>query len=128
MRDYDKETKEMRKLAHGALSPSAVRQYHVMQEDLAAVFAKDMLDDPENYRQSLRLYVKLASLPVPEFDWFFRTSSRFILSVTYGLSLKVADEEVHPTACLYRTFVLTLRWFSTLIKQRKRWTLFESLR
>ena len=55
LRDYDKEMREMRKLTHSALGPVPVKQYYRMQEDMAALFAKEVLEDPKDYRNSLRM-------------------------------------------------------------------------
>ncbi|KAI0036391.1 cytochrome P450 [Vararia minispora EC-137] len=76
LRDQDQEWREMRKLSHTALGPTPVKQYYRMQEDMAAIFAREVMDDPANYRNALRA-----------------ASSRFILSITYGMSVRAADSE-----------------------------------
>jgi hypothetical protein len=55
LRDHDQEWREMRKLSHTALNSTAVRQYYLMQEDMAAIFARDVINDPTNYRNALRM-------------------------------------------------------------------------
>ncbi|VDC07343.1 unnamed protein product [Peniophora sp. CBMAI 1063] len=75
LRDYDEEWREMRRISHNALGTQPVKQYHRMQEDMAALFARDVLDEPSNFRVILRMY-----------------SSRIILSLTYGLSAQEADD------------------------------------
>ncbi|KAI0036377.1 cytochrome P450 [Vararia minispora EC-137] len=76
LRDQDQEWREMRKLSHTALGPTPVKQYYRMQEDMAAIFAREVMDDPANYRNALRA-----------------ASSRFILSITYGMSVRAADNK-----------------------------------
>ncbi|EKM50901.1 uncharacterized protein PHACADRAFT_212817 [Phanerochaete carnosa HHB-10118-sp] len=73
---YNEEWRAQRKLVHHALSPRAVKQYHIVQEDLAAILGKQILDDPENFFSYVRL-----------------TASRLILSITYGLSVEQAEDE-----------------------------------
>ena len=46
-----------RKLAHNALSPGAVKKYHIIQEDLAALLSKLMLEDPQGFFDHIRLSV-----------------------------------------------------------------------
>ncbi|EKM50920.1 uncharacterized protein PHACADRAFT_151345 [Phanerochaete carnosa HHB-10118-sp] len=74
--NYNEEWRAQRKLAHHALSPRAVKQYHVVQEDLAALLSKQILEDPEDFFSHVRL-----------------TASRLILSITYGLSVEQAEDE-----------------------------------
>ncbi|KAI0739410.1 cytochrome P450 [Daedaleopsis nitida] len=73
---YGEEWRIQRKLAHSALSPSAVRKYYTIQEDLAATLGKQLLDNPDDFFNHIRL-----------------TASRLILSITYGLSVDTADSE-----------------------------------
>ncbi|KAI0704552.1 cytochrome P450 [Earliella scabrosa] len=73
---YREEWRMQRKLAHNALSPGAVKKYHIIQEDLAALLSKLMLEDPQGFFDHIRL-----------------TASRLILSITYGLSVEAADSE-----------------------------------
>ncbi|OBZ74343.1 O-methylsterigmatocystin oxidoreductase [Grifola frondosa] len=73
---YGKEWREHRKLAHVALSPAAVKKYHGVQEDIAALMNRDFLDRPEDFFSHVRL-----------------TMGRLILSVTYGLSVDTADSQ-----------------------------------
>ena len=44
-----------RKLAHTALNPTAVKRYHVIQEDLAAILSKEILETPEDFFSLVRL-------------------------------------------------------------------------
>ena len=44
-----------RKLAHSALSPAAVKKYYTIQEDLAAILAKQLIDSPEDFFDHIRL-------------------------------------------------------------------------
>ncbi|OBZ74750.1 O-methylsterigmatocystin oxidoreductase [Grifola frondosa] len=67
---YGKEWREQRKLAHLALNSTAVKKYHIVQEDLAALMNKDLLERPEDFFAHARL-----------------TSERIVLSVTYGLPI-----------------------------------------
>ncbi|KAK7461271.1 hypothetical protein VKT23_008447 [Stygiomarasmius scandens] len=73
---YGKEWREHRKLAHVALSPTAVKKYHIVQEDLAALMMKDFLNEPQDFFSHVRL-----------------TAGRIILSVTYGISPETADDK-----------------------------------
>ncbi|KAI0635410.1 cytochrome P450 [Trametes polyzona] len=73
---YGDEWKAHRRLAHIALSPNAVRQYYTVQEDLAASLCQAIVDDPEDFCSQIKL-----------------TTSRLILSLTYGLSVKTVDSE-----------------------------------
>ncbi|KAI0704573.1 cytochrome P450 [Earliella scabrosa] len=73
---YREEWRMQRKLAHSALSPAAVKKYYTIQEDLAAILAKQLIDSPEDFFDHIRL-----------------TASRLILSITYGLSVDTADSE-----------------------------------
>ena len=52
---YDDEWRAQRKLAHHALSPRAVKQYHAVQEDLAALLCQSFLDAPEEFFSAVRL-------------------------------------------------------------------------
>ncbi|KAJ7127124.1 cytochrome P450 [Mycena epipterygia] len=73
---YGNEWRAHRKLAHVALSQGAVKQYHVVQEDLAALLNKAILDKPEDFFSHVRL-----------------AAQRIVLTVTYGLSVEAADNE-----------------------------------
>ncbi|KAF7799349.1 hypothetical protein EIP86_010581 [Pleurotus ostreatoroseus] len=46
---YGDEWRAQRKLAHHALSPSAVKRYHAVQEDLAALLGQQLLNTPEDF-------------------------------------------------------------------------------
>lgn len=61
LRDHDDEWREMRRLSHNALGAVPVRQYYTMQEDMAALFARDILEKPSDFRTILRMYVLKAS-------------------------------------------------------------------
>lgn len=56
---YGEEWRIQRKLAHSALSPSAVKKYYTIQEDLAAILGKQLLDNPEEFFDHIRLYASL---------------------------------------------------------------------
>ncbi|KAG5650435.1 hypothetical protein H0H81_012286 [Sphagnurus paluster] len=73
---YGKEWREHRKLAHIALSPTALKEYHAIQEDLSALLNQALLDNPEDFSAHIRL-----------------TNSRILITVTYGLSIENADDE-----------------------------------
>lgn len=53
---YGEEWRLQRKLAHAALSSSEVKKYYTVQEDLAAILAKQLLEDPEGFVDYIRLY------------------------------------------------------------------------
>ncbi|KAJ7618383.1 cytochrome P450 [Roridomyces roridus] len=67
---------QARKLAHTALGPNAVKRYHTIQEDLAVLLCKSMLEKPLDFFGHVRLI-----------------SSRIVLAITYGLSVDQADNE-----------------------------------
>jgi len=73
---YGKEWREHRKLANIALNATAVKQYNIVQEDLAAMLNQRFLENPEDFFNHVRL-----------------TTSRIVMTVTYGLSVSDADDE-----------------------------------
>ncbi|THH21271.1 hypothetical protein EW146_g251 [Bondarzewia mesenterica] len=73
---YGKEWREHRKLANVALSATAVKRYHVVQENLAALLNKDLLDKPDDFFNHVRL-----------------TAARIVMIVTYGFSVSDADDK-----------------------------------
>ncbi|THU99233.1 cytochrome P450 [Dendrothele bispora CBS 962.96] len=79
---YGEEWRESRKLIHIALNPGAVKKYYGVQEDIAALLNKDLLDSPNDFMQHLRLM-----------------AGRIVLLVTYGIFAKnmqnqyIADAE-----------------------------------
>ncbi|KAJ6573811.1 cytochrome P450 [Mycena vulgaris] len=64
---YCEEWREHRKITHAALNTAAVKKWHTVQQDLAAIMVKDILDDPHNFFCHIRL-----------------TASRIVLYVGYG--------------------------------------------
>ncbi|KAF9265663.1 cytochrome P450 [Marasmius fiardii PR-910] len=73
---YGPALKEQRKLCHTALSIEAVRKYHELQQDAAALFLNSILEDPNDFINQLRL-----------------TVARIIMSVTYGISLRAPEDD-----------------------------------
>ncbi|OSC96472.1 cytochrome P450 [Trametes coccinea BRFM310] len=73
---YGPEWRTQRKLAHSALSPSSVKKYHIIQEDLAAMLCREILDDPKDFFSAVRL-----------------AAERLVLIITYGLSADTADSQ-----------------------------------
>ncbi|EMD35960.1 hypothetical protein CERSUDRAFT_115908 [Gelatoporia subvermispora B] len=65
---YGEEWRAQRKLAHMALSSTAIKQYCSMQEDIAAILAKDLLDSPDDFFASVRM-----------------SAGRVVIAVTYGI-------------------------------------------
>ncbi|KAF4601638.1 hypothetical protein EYR40_004837 [Pleurotus pulmonarius] len=65
-----------RKLARTALNPDAIKKYHVVQEDIAALLNKSLCDDPNDFRESFRL-----------------SAGRIILSVAYGIHAESYDDD-----------------------------------
>ncbi|OCH94560.1 cytochrome P450 [Obba rivulosa] len=63
-----------RKMIHFGLSPMAVKQYATVQEDVAALLAKDFLETPEEFFHHVRQAV-----------------SRMILAITYGFDVKTSE-------------------------------------
>ncbi|KAI0919557.1 hypothetical protein AcV5_001591 [Taiwanofungus camphoratus] len=73
---YGEEWRAHRKLAHVALSATAVKLYYTVQEDLAALLSKQLLETPADFFSHVRLI-----------------AGRIILSVTYGLAVDTAEDE-----------------------------------
>jgi cytochrome P450 len=74
---YGPEWRAHRKLAFHALSPSAVPKYEPIQADLAALLCQELLKDPEDFVELVRL-----------------VAGRIIIIITYGISVKEADSSV----------------------------------
>lgn len=55
LKAYGPEWRACRKLEHMALSSGAVKQYEPMQERFAAMLARDIMDDPTNFYDLVRL-------------------------------------------------------------------------
>jgi len=53
--NYGKTWREHRKLTHIALSPDAVKQYYRVQEQIALLLMKGLLDTPQEFDSLLRL-------------------------------------------------------------------------
>ncbi|KAG5729746.1 O-methylsterigmatocystin oxidoreductase [Termitomyces sp. T112] len=73
---YGKKWRELRKMAHAALSLSATKKYHTTQEDLSALLNLALLNDPADFFSHVRL-----------------AAGRIVLAVTYGLSAEIADRK-----------------------------------
>ncbi|CCM05003.1 uncharacterized protein FIBRA_07202 [Fibroporia radiculosa] len=54
---YGDEWRAHRKLAHAGLGPVAIKRYHSIQEDLAALLCQRLLSKPEDFFSHVRLYV-----------------------------------------------------------------------
>lgn len=65
-----------RRLAHSALSPEAVKRYHLLQEDAAAILNRSLCETRASVCDKIRL-----------------AAGRIILSVTYGLPVQSYDDE-----------------------------------
>ena len=55
MKAYGPEWRACRKLEHMALGPGTVKQYEPMQEWFAAMLAREIVDDPDNFYDLIRL-------------------------------------------------------------------------
>ncbi|EED84236.1 predicted protein, partial [Postia placenta Mad-698-R] len=73
---YGEEWRAHRRLAHSALSPTAVRRYHGIQEDMAALLCMRLLREPEAFFSHVRLI-----------------AGNIILSVVYGLPVETSEDE-----------------------------------
>ncbi|KAL5536470.1 hypothetical protein ACEPAF_292 [Sanghuangporus sanghuang] len=73
---YGEEWRSHRKLAHIALSPSSVKVYHRIQENLAIMLCNDLLRTPNDFFSLVRL-----------------TAGRIIVSVTYGLPVGSSEDK-----------------------------------
>ncbi|KAG5335518.1 hypothetical protein C0989_001180, partial [Termitomyces sp. Mn162] len=73
---YGTEWRELRKMAHAALSTSATQKYHTTQEDLSALLNVALLNDPANFFSHIRL-----------------AAGRIVFAITYGLSANTTDRE-----------------------------------
>ncbi|KAI0315764.1 cytochrome P450 [Amylostereum chailletii] len=91
MMPYGAEWRLCRKVQNTALSQTAVKQYHTMQEDIATLMAKEFIDTPADFFNLARL-----------------CAGRIVLSITYGLSVKTVDSE----ASRMRTWIECL-WYVT---------------
>ncbi|KAF4597560.1 hypothetical protein EYR40_008022 [Pleurotus pulmonarius] len=69
LQPYNDDWKLRRKLARVALSPGAIKRYHPLQEDIAALLNEALLDTPES------------------------AAGRLILSITYGIPISSLDDE-----------------------------------
>ncbi|OCH86925.1 cytochrome P450 [Obba rivulosa] len=67
MCDYGEEWRAQRKLAHASLSPAAVKDYAIMQEDVAVGLVKDLLKTPEDFHSLIRV-----------------AAGRIVITITYG--------------------------------------------
>ncbi|OCH91968.1 cytochrome P450 [Obba rivulosa] len=74
--DYGEEWRAQRKLAHVALGLAAVKDYVIMQEDIAAGLARDLLKTREDFHALIRL-----------------AAGRTVLAVTYGIWPDTAEDE-----------------------------------
>ncbi|OCH91997.1 cytochrome P450 [Obba rivulosa] len=54
---YGQEWRAQRKLAHTSLNPVQLKRYHGMQEDIAALLCKKLLDSPENFNHHIHMSV-----------------------------------------------------------------------
>ncbi|KAH7907412.1 cytochrome P450, partial [Hygrophoropsis aurantiaca] len=75
MLQYGAAWRAQRKLAHIALSPEAVKKYHTVQENIAAMYVNSLIEKPEDFASQLRL-----------------TGGRVVMSVTYGLPVQTPDD------------------------------------
>ncbi|KAI0315767.1 cytochrome P450 [Amylostereum chailletii] len=73
---YGPEWRACRKIQNVGLSPSAVKQYQGVQEDISALMAKEFLEKPHDFFELSRL-----------------CAGRIVLAVTYGLSIKSIDND-----------------------------------
>ncbi|KAF9018942.1 cytochrome P450 [Hymenopellis radicata] len=71
---YGLEWRAHRKLANIVLAHDAVQQYHSLQNDLAAIMCSDLIQSPAEFFSHIRMF-----------------ASRMILTVTYGVSVRTAD-------------------------------------
>lgn len=63
LKPYGPEWRACRKLEHIALNPVASKQYAPMQEHFAATLVSEIIDDPSNFYNLVRLYVPLILQP-----------------------------------------------------------------
>ncbi|OCH86637.1 cytochrome P450 [Obba rivulosa] len=73
---YGAEWRAHRKLAHVALNPTQVKEYQVLQEDIAAWLAKGLLETPEDFVDVVRI-----------------SAGRLIIAVTYGIPASPTQTE-----------------------------------
>ncbi|KAH9483265.1 Cytochrome P450 monooxygenase 74 [Psilocybe cubensis] len=87
LQSYGPDWRMHRKLAHNVLSITVVKQYCQLQEDLAVLLCDEFIKTPEKFFSSTRLF-----------------ASRLMLTITYGLSAKDADnlyvEHAHKTMAM----------------------------
>ncbi|OCH86923.1 cytochrome P450 [Obba rivulosa] len=71
---YGEEWRAQRKLTHMVLSPAAVKQYHRMQEDIAASLAKGLLDAPEDFFTVVRM-----------------NAGKVVMAIAYGIGINIGE-------------------------------------
>ncbi|KAF4597561.1 hypothetical protein EYR40_008023 [Pleurotus pulmonarius] len=81
LRMHDHGWKLQRKLARIAMSLDAVKQYHPLLEDIAALLGESLRENPGTSTHHIRL-----------------ATSRVILSVTYGIPVATSDNEAKGNA------------------------------
>lgn len=93
---YGEEWRDSRKLINMALSQSAIKKYHAVQEDIAALLNKDLLEKPNDFISHLRLYGScvLYLVFILAKKLFNRAAGRVVLSVTYGLFAENSQDQV----------------------------------
>ncbi|EMD36016.1 hypothetical protein CERSUDRAFT_52754 [Gelatoporia subvermispora B] len=77
VRDYGEIWRAERKLAHIVLSPSAVKAYDCVLEEMAVRYAFDLVKSPEDFYAKLHL-----------------ATGRVLLAVTYGICPEHANDEI----------------------------------
>ncbi|KAF5388377.1 hypothetical protein D9615_000792 [Tricholomella constricta] len=76
LQPYGDGWREQRKVAHTALSLTAVKQYHKLQEDLAMSLCESIIQNPADFFSQVRL-----------------TAGRIIIAVTYGINVTSAEDK-----------------------------------
>ncbi|KAF9266555.1 cytochrome P450 [Marasmius fiardii PR-910] len=74
---YGSEWREHRRMAHMALNQTAVKKYQGIQEDIASLMCRDILEKPQEFHSLVRL-----------------AAGRIVISVTYGISVPVGSEYI----------------------------------
>lgn len=112
-----------RKLAHKVLNPEAVKQYHIVQENLVVLMCHAFLKYPEDFMAQVRLYVfilHIVSLSVTLITilGICRAAGRIVMAVTYGLPVQGADDRVSNMITLFSRY---LSVYSISGKPKKLW-------
>ena len=91
---HDKGWKAQRRIIRQGLNPTTLKEYGLIQEDLAVLLGKQLLDDPAGFVSHVRLWVRSSNPHRISLTFSYSVTSRTISSITYGLPVAEADTDV----------------------------------